>query len=530
MIRKIHSKNRPASRLCNLLPLVIAGLTAGSLLALELPSIFSDQMVLQQGLPLPVWGRADAGTTVKVTFGQQSAESITDADGNWSVTLAPEVASATPATLLVRSGQQELRFEEVLVGEVWLCSGQSNMQITVQESLNGDLIALGGGNPLLKLYTVDRTASTTPRFSAESKWTASDPKTLPSFSAVGFHFGSVLQSTLGVPVGLVAASWGETPAIAWTRPGVLDKHPLLIQEVADWEEGMKSFPKRFAAYEAKCVEWRKSKGLPADAKVNHWISRDAPKPPPYDPNGSKRPGNLANGMLATVAPFAIRGVIWYQGENDTAWVPEKYHERLAVMVADWRSWWNHPDLAFGVVQLASHSQPVAGPSDDAWAKLRESQRQFVLKDPNAGLAVAIDVGEANAIHPYDKETVGQRLARWALADVYRKISLRGGPEPAEASFADSVRIRFDSIGGGLWAFNGGPLQGFALAGPDRVFHPAQAEIIGKDSLKVSSPSVPAPEVVRYAWAKNPQGANLTNIQRLPAAPFEMSKAEAVPKP
>lgn len=512
-----------------LLPALLSLFLAASplpLRALELPAIFSSHMVLQQGMPLPVWGRAEPGAKVAVTFGAQSAEAVADAEGRWMAALAPEAASATPATMNVRSGDKEVVFQDVLVGEVWLCSGQSNMQLTVGQSLNADLTALGGTNPLLRLFLVDQVASTTPRFSANATWTHTDPKTIAAFSAAGFYFGSTLQSTLGVPVGLIAASWGATPAIAWTRPAVLDQHPLLIQHVAEWEEGMKKFPAQFAAYAARCAEWNKSKGKPADARVDHWSNPDAPKPPPYDPNGSQRPGNLANGMLATVAPFAIRGAIWYQGENDTKWVPEKYHERLRVMVDDWRVWWNNPNLAFGVVQLASHKFPVDGPSDDPWPRLRESQRQFVLRDPHAGLAVAIDVGEGNDIHPLDKETVGQRLARWALADVYKKISLRGGPEPVEATFGEKVLIRFGSVGGGLWVFNGGDLQGFTLAGADGVFHAAKAEIKGKDAVEVTSSSVPAPQAVRYAWAINPRGANLSNRQRLPAGTFEMRNPSA----
>jgi sialate O-acetylesterase len=520
--RFYQTARNPFHRLAVLL-LAITSVCSGNEGGLVLPTIFSDHMVLQQQQPLPVWGRGEPGTAVKVAFGRQSVETVVGADGKWLATLAPEMASMQPATLQVRSGGTEVSFKDVLVGEVWLCSGQSNMQVPVQESLNSDLTALGGGNPLLRLYTVDRTASPVPRFSADAKWTGSNPSTIPPFSAVGFHFGSVIRSVLDVPVGLIAASWGETPAIAWTRPVVLDKHPLFVREVADWEAGMKGFPERFAVYEAKCAEWRKAKGMPPDAKVSHWTHPDAPRPPAYDPNGSKRPGNLANGMLATVAPFALRGVVWYQGENDTKWVPEKYNERLGWMVADWRTWWGNPKLAFGVVQLAAHSQPVAGPADDPWARLRESQRQFVLKDPHAGLAVAIDVGEANAIHPFDKQTVGQRLARWALADVYQKIPLRGGPEPVAAEFENGVTIRFESVGGGLWALDGEPLNGFTLAGADGVFHAALASITGRDEVEVKSAAVPAPVAVRYAWARNPRGSNLSNKQRLPTGTFELTK-------
>lgn len=494
-----------------------------ALRALELPNIFSDHMVLQQSQPLPVWGRADAGATVKITFGEQSVEAVADAEGQWLTKLAPEPASATPATLQITSGDKQIAFSDVLVGEVWLCSGQSNMQVKVESSLNGDLFMLGGSNPLIRLYQVEITPSTTPRFSAKAKWAATDSASIGKFSAAGFHFGTVLQSILGVPVGLVGAYAGGTPAIAWTRPSAFPKHPLLMQHVADWEAGMPTYTERNAENKIQFAAWKKSKGFAPDADVDPWAYADAPKPTLYDPKGTKRPGVLANGMLATVAPYALRGAIWYQGEADAGWVPEKYDERLAVMVDDWRVWWNNPELAFGVAQLANFTRPVAGPSDSKWSQLRESQRRFVKRDPHAGLAVTIDVGESNDIHPWDKKTVGQRLARWALADVYKKISLRGGPEPVEAKFSEKVRIRFTSGGGGLWAFNGAPLEGFTLAGADGVFHNAKAEIKGKDAVEVTSPDVSSPQTVRYAWAMNPRGANLSNAQRLPAGPFELKK-------
>jgi sialate O-acetylesterase len=485
----LHSA--PLAKVRHLAPRLLALLLVAaplSLPALELPTVFSDHMVLQQGQPLPVWGRADAGATVKVTFGKQAVEAVADADGNWSAALAPETASATPATLQVTSGQKEIAFSDVLVGEVWLCSGQSNMQVKVESSLNGDLFMLGGSNPLLRLYQVEIIPSTTPRFSAKAKWAVTDAASIGKFSAAGFHFGTVLQSILGVPVGLIGAYAGGTPAIAWTRPSAFPKHPLLVQHVADWEAGMPSYAERNADYKIRFATWKKSRGIAPDADIDVWAYADSPKPELYDPKGTKRPGVLANGMLATVAPFALRGAIWYQGEADAGWVPEKYDERLAVMVNDWRVWWGNPTLAFGVAQLANFTRPVAEPSDGKWPQLRESQRRFAQNNPHAGLAVAMDVGEANDIHPWDKQSVGQRLARWALADVYKKISLRGGPEPVEAKFGGNVRIRFDSAGGGLWPFNGAPLEGFTLAGADGVFHKATAEIKGKDAVEVSSPA------------------------------------------
>ncbi len=494
-----------------------------SLSALELPGIFSDHMVLQQGQALPVWGLADAGATVKISFGKQSIETVADADGKWLAKLAPESASATPATLQVTSKDKALTFGDVLVGEVWLCSGQSNMQVKVESSLNGDLFILGGANPLIRLYQVEIIPSTTPRFSAKAKWTPTDAQSIAKFSAACFHFGTVLQSILGVPVGLVGAYAGGTPAIAWTRPSAFPKHPLLMQHAADWKAGMQTYTERNADYKIRFAAWKKSKGFAPNTDVDVWAYADSPKPELYDPNGTKRPGVLANGMLATVAPYALRGAIWYQGEADAGWAPEQYDERLAVMVNDWRVWWDNPALAFGVAQLANFKKPVAEPTDEKWPPFRESQRRFVQNDPHAGLAVTIDIGEANDIHPWDKETVGKRLARWALTDIYKKLKLRGGPEPLEATFTSSVRIRFTPNGGGLWALNGAPLQGFILAGADGIFHAATAVITGKAAVEVSCPDVPSPQTVRYAWAMNPRGANLSNTQRHPAGPFELKK-------
>lgn len=480
-------------------------------------------MVLQRDQPLPVWGRADAGAKVKIVFGQQAVEAVADADGRWLAKLAPEPASASLATLQVTSGDKQIVVSDILVGEVWLCSGQSNMQVKVESSLNGDLFMLGGVNPLIRLYQVEIVPSTTPRFSAKAKWAQTSAQSIAKFSAAGFHFGTVLHSILGVPVGLVGAYAGGTPAIAWTRPSAFPKHPLIVQHAADWEAGMPTYTERNADYKTRFAAWKKSRGIAPNADIDVWAYDDSPKPELYDPKGTKRPGVLANGMLATVAPYALRGAIWYQGEADAGWVPEQYDERLAVMVDDWRVWWDNPALAFGVAQLANFKKPSSESTDEKWPPFRESQRRFAQKDPHAGLAVTIDVGEANDIHPWDKETVGQRLARWALTDIYKKLKLRGGPEPIDATFAASVQIRFESTGGGLGALNGAPLQGFTLAGADGVFHAAKAEIKGKDAVEVSSADVPSPLSVRYAWAMNPRGANLHNTQRLPAGPFELKK-------
>ena len=493
--------------------------------ALELPTIFSDGMVLQRDMPVPVWGRAQAGARVTVRFANQSVDATADASGTWLAKLAPLTASAAPAELAVESGDASRVIRDVLVGEVWLCSGQSNMVWSMNNSLDGDLDALGASNPLIRLYQVDRTPAAEPRFSAKAAWSHSTPATVRDFSAVAYHFGKALQPALNVPIGLIQSAWGGTGAISWTRSSAFPQHPQLMEKHQEWEGGMAKFPAKMEEWNKAMNAWKKANGIAPDTQINPQQHPTAPKPPFHDPASPHRPGSLANGMIAPVAPAALRGVIWYHGESDANWEPTRYDERIAVLFNDWRKWFENPSMAVGIVQLASFMPVKSEPSDDPWPHLRESQRRFVRNDPHAGLAVAIDVGETDDIHPTDKTTVGRRLARWALADVYGKLTLRGGPELVAAEFTGGgeVKLTFSQTGGGLRAFNGPPLLGFTLAGADGVFHPANAEITGKNSLVVRSKAVPDPVRVRYAWQNHPASANLRNQERLPASPFEIAK-------
>ncbi len=263
-----------------------------------------------------------------------------------------------------------------------------------------------------------------------------------------------------------------------------------------------------------------------ESSFNEALLREYPDSPPKPPrpDSPHRPASLANGMLAPVAPFAIRGAVWYQGETDTHWEPEHYDERLRVMVDDWRAWWENEDLNFGVVQLANFMRTKEEPSDDNWPKLRESQRQLVRSLPNSGLVVTIDLGEMNDIHPLNKQDVGRRLARWALTDVYGILELRGGPEVASADFrGQEVWMTFDQVGSGLHIMDSYVLGGFTVAGADGVFYPAEARIEDPNQVIVHSTSVPEPVHVRYGWENNPVDASLTNKERLPASPFEIRK-------
>ena len=647
---------------------------------LELPAIFSDHMVLQQQQAIQVWGKGVAGETITVTFKQQTATAEVAEDGTWGLSLAPEMASFEPARLRVADSSEERAFEDVLVGEVWLCSGQSNMAWTVNRVKDADLEALMAENPAIRLFKVQRLTSGEPLFSSEGAWQVATAESVGEFSAVGYYFGRDLQHIMQVPVGLVDAAWGGTPAIAWTRETAFPHHPLLIEKAGEWEGYVDTYDAKLAAWEEALKVWLEEKnitlyvrdpGISEEAKTWHesalndfqwdkislpalieneigemdgavWFRRrlelpenmrgqeltlalgpiadydmtwvngvlvgktgaeveqphtvdrrytlparltrsgeltiairvfdrvstggflgenksmliiggssavrlggpgwtykvesklesavgewelrqypDAPKRPP-EPDSPHRPASLANGMLATVAPYSLRGAIWYQGENDTGWVPEQYGERVRVMIEDWRTWWENEALAFGVVQLANFLEPKMAPANDPWPILRESQRKLVQDLPNSGLVVTTDLGEANDIHPRNKQEVGRRLARWALADVYGKLELRGGPELVRVNFlSDRIVLSYEQVGEGLHTMNQSELGGFTLAGEDGVFVKAKARIDGKNKVVLSADEIKKPVHIRYGWQNNPVDANLVNKARLPASPFEV---------
>jgi len=498
-----------------------AATLAPAAMALEVPNIFSDHMVLQQDIELPIWGTADPGTAISVEFADQEINTTADSNGKWILHLDPVEAGGDPQILIIESGENRLEFADVVVGEVWLASGQSNMEWSLNRTLDGDMNSIRPADDSIRFYDVSNTTSQEPRFTDEAKWQISGPDSSPSFSAVAYHFARDLQEILEVPVGIIHASWGGTPAIAWTREQVFDKHPLLSEKQAEWEQRLGNYPEAYAAWETEVDQWRKANDQPDN--LNAWqIRRQGGPRAPRGPNSPHRPASLANGMLAPVAPYAIRGAIWYQGEADAGWAPEQYDERLGLMIEDWRDWWNLPEMAFGIVQLANFLDPKAEPSNDPWPNLRESQRRLAAEDDLTGLVVTIDVGELNDIHPRDKFTVGRRLARWALADVYHLLDLRGGPELQGAEVAEgSVLLTFSEVGSGLTQIDSRSVKGFTLAGADGVFYPADAKIIDETTLQVSSPEVIAPTHVRYAWQNNPVDANLGNKERLPASPFEV---------
>jgi len=445
-------------------------------------AVFGDHGVLQRDRPVTVWGTADPGERITVRVAGHGASTTTSADGRWSVELPPLKAGGPHVLQVI--GKRTVRIEDVLVGEVWVCSGQSNMQWPVGQSRDAKEEIAAADHPRIRLLTVPRRAAVEPQEDVEARWTACAPDTVGPFSAVAYYFGREIHEALGVPVGLINTSYGGTPAEAWTPVAALRADASLAGIVDDWE-------RRIAAEKE-----RSGKDLSLHAH---------------------RPGNLYHAMVAPLVPLSVRGVIWYQGESNAgrAW---EYRTLFPAMIRAWRDAWKREDLPFYFVQLANFRKRAEKPGDSAWAELRDAQLLTLRTVPHTGMAVTIDVGDADNIHPKNKQDVGRRLSRWALHDLHGKEVVVSGPlYRAMETKGAKVVLSFDHVGGGLRAGGGESMEGFAIAGEERVFVPALARIEG-ETVVVFSPEVVQPVAVRYAWADNP-ACDLENAEGLPASPF-----------
>lgn len=479
---------------------------------------FSDSMVLQREKPVAVWGTALAGQRVRVAFSDQVKETTAGADRRWQVALDPLPASAKPRVLVAESlgvGGEQIEIADVLVGEVWLASGQSNMGFGLQGCIDGPAVVAHTNLPTLRFLQVPGRAERTPLATiSPPTWRPATPQHAGRFSGVAFFFARQLQDRLDVPVGIIQSGFGGTPAESWTSPDVLTTVPQFRQTMDD--------------------------DLAKLAKVEADPIRAA------DPKRFTLPfaaaGGLFNAMIHPLIPYTIRGVIWYQGESN-AFRAEQYARLLPMMIADWRGRFGQGDFPFYLVQLANYYNPALEPihadkrSTDDWvARLREAQLQVVQSVPETGMAVAIDVGE-KSIHPANKQDVGDRLARLALARTYGVKGIEC-ESPIYASMGRegaAIRVKFTGCPGGLMVATktglepaketpAAKLAEFAIAGADLRFVWADARIDGNDAVVVSSPAVPEPVAVRYAWALNPAGANLYGKNGLPASPFRTDSA------
>ena len=627
---------------------VLLGHRAG-LCNVRMPAFFSDHMVLQQGQKIAVWGWADPGERVQATLGSARASALADPGGRWMLRLDRQRPGG-PHELVVTGSKGSITIRDVLIGEVWLCSGQSNMQFALRSTSRAALDLPQADQPQIRLLQIPRQCILTPTAHVDAKWTRCSPESAAGFSAVAYYFGLELQKRLRVPVGLIASSWGGTNAEEWTSAGFLTGDPrfdaihdrwvksspenqalfsqpsrfdvsiddvrlipasqgkpeLLVDDFSDgdlrtatggtWSLGESapaseyrlairddqtlaasgdlqvsdqailsllftqaggpldlseycavSFRVRGRGYikvhllQPSITDWdhyvAPTLAIPGEwqtfrvefdeLKQAGWgvkqpFTRDSltgmlfefvPELLPV----ARPPSGLYNGMIAPLVPYSIRGFAWYQGEGN-AGRSYQYRALLPALIRSWRSAWDNPGLWFLVVQLPNYRERRDQPGESGWAELREAQFMTMRALPRVGLAVTIDLGQAEDVHPKEKSEVGRRLAMCALGEVYKRPVVYSGPILRSwRREGPAIRLRFEPIGSGLTARGGLPLRGFAIAGADRKFHWADARI-DRNCVVVSSAAVAEPVAVRYAWADNPE-CNLYNKEGLPASPF-----------
>jgi sialate O-acetylesterase len=500
------SLNRAPLALACLLSLYSCAVVA----EVRLPAIIGSHMVLESGTPLSIWGWANEDEEVTVSIGETKATVNADAKGRWLLKLPPMPASTQPLEMEI-SGTNTIKLTDILVGEVWIGSGQSNMQMSVESSDNAAQEIAAANYPQIRLFLVPLVPSGTPANDVKAAWTVCTPDTVKPFSAVCYYFGRELHKTLGVPVGMIASSWGGTAISPWIPPAGFDGVPELEAERKQIESLRASFQ---AALKSKLPEVKSwLEGAEKAAVAGQPIAEPPAMPGnPFNSNGGFT--GLYNGMIHPLAPFAIRGALWYQGEANVGQAMH-YHDLMKGLILGWRTVWSQGDFPFLFVQLAPFQY---GHKPQALPELWEAQTA-TLKLPNTGMAVTTDISDIRDIHPRNKQGVGRRLALWALAKTYGKSDMvYSGPlYESMAVEGDRIRIKFQHVGGGLISRDGKPLDWFSIAGADKKFVKATATIDG-ESILVESTDVSAPVAVRFGWHQIAE-PNLSNKAGLPASPF-----------
>jgi sialate O-acetylesterase len=505
------SRNLPALLLCCAVLPAFADVTPSPL--------FSDHMVLQSGMSVPVWGKAEAGEKVTVAIQGQTKSAAADANGKWILRLE-NLKAGGPLEMTI-SGKNTITVKDVLIGEVWLGSGQSNMEFTVSAKvarfaglLNEDQEIAKADYPKIRMFTEKQSKKYEPQTGLAGEWKVCSPETVPAFSAVGYLFARDLQRELkGTPVGILTVAYGASTAEAWISREALNADPKLKPMV----EKLDSLETYFKEHPGATAGSAPTPPLTINARPGNPAA--ALRDPVQDQHEATV---LFNGMVNPVIPYAIRGALWYQGESITGGVAGvmMYGHVMDTLVKDWRKRWGEGDFPFYAVQLP----PQANVSNNPM--VREQQAE-ILTLPKTGLAITLDIGEEHNVHPHNKAPLGERLTKIAMANVYgAKIEYSGPMYKAMKVEGDSIRITFTHAAG-LTAKDG-PLKWFQIAGEDRKFVAADARIDG-DSVVVHSASVSAPVAVRYAWDNYPAGANLFNGADLPAAPFRTDKWDAITK-
>lgn len=471
--------------------------------------LFSDGAVLQRGQMVPVWGTADEGERITVAVQGKKAAAICRA-GRWRVDL-PALEAGGPFEMTI-AGKNKITLNNVLVGEVWVCSGQSNMDLTVADCDKAEQEIANSTNIQIRLCKVRRQAADEPQATTPLTWQGCDPRTVGNISGVGYFFIRDLQAALKIPVGLIDAAYGGTPAEAWMSPEALKSRSEFQSILDEYAGQVQDSPRAMAQYEAELAAWEIS------AVETKQAGRPAPARPslPMGPFNFRRPSGLYRGMVLPLVPYAIRGVIWYQGERNSPRA-HQYRTLFPALIADWRKIWQQGDFPFLFVQLAPFGVPPREPHESKWAELREAQLLTSQTVPRTAMAVITDVGDQTDIHPKRKQPVGARLALAARAVAYgEKIAFRGPTYRAHEKRNDRIVISFTDVDGGLIC-RGDKLEGFAICGTDHKFVNAEAEIVD-DHVEVHSPQILQPIAVRFGWAEFPV-VNLWNKEGLPASPF-----------
>jgi sialate O-acetylesterase len=476
--------------------ILIALLTlAGSASAdVQLPGIISDHMLLQRDMPVRIFGKAEPGETVSVAFRGQTARTAADPVGRWEVWLDP--LTPGPAADMIVQAANTITVSDVLVGDVWIGSGQSNMQWAVRQSDNADAEIAGATCPRIRLFYVPRKTSAVPVEDVEARWVVCSPESIREFSAVLYYFGRELHRETKVPMGLIHSSWGGTPIASWISGPSLVGNSRLEPFLSFWENLVRQYPHNWTRHELALKKWEAG-------------GSQGPRPaPPLGPGHHHQPTTLYNAMIAPLVKYTIKGALWYQGETEAGRAQgDIYGDALMTLVQDWRRAFGQGDFPFYWVQLANYGNAV---KNGHWMRVQEGQvKATALR--HTGVVVINDIGNPTNIHPTNKQDVGRRLAMIALdrgaSPLYRQFTRDG----------NALRIWFDHAGTTLKTRGGGPVAGFQIAGPDGKYVSATATI-ERATVRVSSPEVPDPHSVRYAWDYNPE-ANLVNSAGLPVSIF-----------
>jgi sialate O-acetylesterase len=460
----------------------------------QLPGLFSDHMLLQRDAPVRIFGKAQPGEAVTVTFRGQTAQTVTDTLGRWEVWLKP--LSPGPAAAMTVAGANTITIADVLVGDVWVGSGQSNMQWAVRQADNAETEIAAAKFPQIRLFYVPRKPAAAPVEDVDAKWVVCSPESVGEFSAVLYFFGRQMHQDLKVPMGLIHSSWGGTPIASWISGPSLAGNARLEPFLTYWQNVILQYPANMSRHEQALKKWETA-------------GSQGPRPAlPMGPGHAHEPTSLYNGMMAPLVKYTIKGALWYQGETEASRAQGQiYGEAMMTLVQDWRRAFGQGDFPFYWVQLANYGNAA---KNGHWMRVQEGQvKATALR--NTGVAIINDIGNPTNIHPTNKQDVGRRLALLAQNHgghpLYRQFTREG----------TAIRIWFDNAGTTLKTRGSGPITGFQIAGPDGKYVAAEARIEGATVL-VSSADVTNPQSVRYAWDYDPI-ANLTSATGLPVSIF-----------